>query len=93
VAPVAVRVGTGMFGSTASADGVKKVVAPVQKCHIPLACMLAETSSAESQELSPHDPLSEAASRPACEVSLWLAPTAGTSGALTSHVVSTTSTG
>jgi hypothetical protein len=53
--------------------------------------MLVETSSAESQESSPHDPLPAAASTPARKASLRLAPVAGVGGAWASHVVATTS--
>jgi hypothetical protein len=62
-------------------------MAPVQKHRIPLARMLAETSLAESQELTPHNALPEAASRPTRGASLSLAPAAGVSRALASHAV------
>jgi hypothetical protein len=58
---------------------MKKVMAPIQNHCIPSACMLVETSSVESHELSPDDLLLKAASRPASNASLQLAPAAGTS--------------
>jgi hypothetical protein len=85
VALGAARVGTVTSGSKALANGMKKAATPIQKRRIPLECMLAETSSEESQESSPHDPLPQAATKAAHEASLQLAPAAYVSGASASH--------
>jgi hypothetical protein len=48
-----IRVAVGA-SSYKGAAGAKRATAPVQKCHIPTSRMLAEASSAESHESSPH---------------------------------------
>jgi hypothetical protein len=88
-APVAARVGAGTLGAKALAAGVT----PVRGRRIPPTCMLAEASSAESQESSPHDPLPKAASKLAGDASLQLATAANISGASVSHAVATASAG
>jgi hypothetical protein len=64
------------------ATSVKKAAAPIQKCHVPAIGVMAEASSAESQELSPHgqvlqDSTPEFASMPKPEASLRIAHGAG----------------
>jgi hypothetical protein len=86
-------VGAGMSGSKASAGGAKKAIGLVQQCHIPMACLLVETSLVESQESSPHHKLPKIASKPAHEASLQLTPVTDVSGASISHVVASISAG
>jgi hypothetical protein len=88
------------------AAGAKKVVVPIQKCCIPASRMLAEASSAESHESSPHgqtprDSLPKAVLRPepeamprlGPEASLQITPTTDTGGASISDFVATITAG
>jgi hypothetical protein len=77
--PVATRVIARAFGSNPVSkgvdSGVKKTTAAAPKRSVPASRMMAEASSAESQESSPHEPLPQGsvpkvAARPEHEASL-----------------------
>jgi hypothetical protein len=92
-APAMAWVVAGASGAKALTAGTKRFATPVWGRRIPLARMLAEASSVESQESPPHDSLPKAASKAAGDASLQLATTANISGALASHAVATASAG
>jgi hypothetical protein len=86
------RVNARASGAMAPTASSKKVTAPLGR-RIPPARMSVEASSAESHESSPHNLLSKAALKPACDASLQVVTVARGSRASSSHAVATTSTG
>jgi hypothetical protein len=97
-APAVARVVAGASGSKGTTGGEKNAATTALKCRAPASCMLAEVSSVESHESSPHEPLPrglvpDVTMRLEHEASLHITSTAIIDGALASNVVAAIAAG